>query len=207
MTAFVVLFVLCQSPVRNLGRDRAQEPSFPTGPATTPPSLSSCGWLCQTPSSSCATTRLAAATTASLAVECRPIRPVRAATPRTTIRTTTTTGTTTTILAKRRRILLKSTGQERRPGAGSPGPTVISRPGHVVSPRLGRHQVTATDGVTLSDGEGLGERAQSRRSGTSWRATKMVVPGARERMFCHVAIRMPCSRSLACCPSTSWAPR
>ena len=38
-------------------------------------------------------------------------------------------------------------------------------------------------------------------SGTSWRATKMVVQGARERMFCHIApIRMPCSRSLACCP-------
>ncbi len=36
--------------------------------------------------------------------------------------------------------------------------------------------------------------------GTSWRATKMVVQGARERMFCHVAIRMPCSRSLACWP-------
>ncbi len=38
-------------------------------------------------------------------------------------------------------------------------------------------------------------------SGTSWRATKMVVQGARERMFGHIApIRMPCSRSSACCP-------
>jgi len=37
--------------------------------------------------------------------------------------------------------------------------------------------------------------------GTSWRTTKMVVQGARERMFCHVApIRLPCSRSSACCP-------
>jgi hypothetical protein len=37
--------------------------------------------------------------------------------------------------------------------------------------------------------------------GTSRRATKMIVQGARERMFCHVApIRLPCSRSLACCP-------
>ena len=40
------------------------------------------------------------------------------------------------------------------------------------------------------------------RGGTSrCQATNMVVQGARERMFCHVApIRMPCSRSLACCP-------
>ena len=39
------------------------------------------------------------------------------------------------------------------------------------------------------------------RPEVSWRATKMVVQGTRERMYCHIApIRMPCSRSLACCP-------
>ena len=38
--------------------------------------------------------------------------------------------------------------------------------------------------------------------GTSWRAAKMVVQGARERMFCHVTpIRTPCSRLLACRPA------
>jgi hypothetical protein len=37
--------------------------------------------------------------------------------------------------------------------------------------------------------------------GTSWRAAKIVVQGARERMFCPVTrIRTPCSRLLACRP-------
>jgi hypothetical protein len=95
-TTFAVMFVLCQSPVRSPARDQALGPSFPTGPPTTPPSPPSCGWLCPTSPSSCATSRLAAATTASPAVECRPIRPVRADPPRQTILTTTTTGATTT---------------------------------------------------------------------------------------------------------------
>jgi len=94
-TAFVVRLALCQSPVRNLGRDQVQGPCCPTGSPTTPPSPPSCGWLRRTPSSSCASTRRAAATTASLAVECRPTRPVRADPPPKTIRTTTATGTTT----------------------------------------------------------------------------------------------------------------
>ena len=94
-TAFVVLLALCQSPVRNLGRDQVQGPCCPTGSPTTPPSLPSCGWLRPTPSSSCASVRRAAATTASLAVECRPTRPVRADPPPKTIRTITATGTTT----------------------------------------------------------------------------------------------------------------
>jgi hypothetical protein len=39
--------------------------------------------------------------------------------------------------------------------------------------------------------------------GAPWRVTKMVVQGAREPMFCHVVpICIPCSGSLACCPST-----
>jgi hypothetical protein len=42
--------------------------------------------------------------------------------------------------------------------------------------------------------------------GTSWRATKMAVQGAQERMFCHAApIHLPCPRSLAGCPVTSSA--
>ena len=53
--------------------------------------IPSCGWLRLTPSSSCASVRRAAATTGSLAVECRPTRPVRADLPRKTIRTTTAT--------------------------------------------------------------------------------------------------------------------
>jgi hypothetical protein len=102
-TAFVVVFALCQSPASNLGRDQAEGPSFPTGPPTTPPSLPSCGWLRPTPSSSCASTRLAAATTASPAVEWRPIRPVRAEPPRETIRITTGMATTTINRAKAQR--------------------------------------------------------------------------------------------------------
>jgi hypothetical protein len=98
-TAFVVLLALCQSPVRNLGRDQVQGPCCLTGSPTTPPSLPSCGWLRPTPSSSCASVRRAAATTASLAVECRPTRPVRADPPPKTIRTATVTGTTTIIPA------------------------------------------------------------------------------------------------------------
>ena len=94
-TAFVVPLALCQSPVRNLGRGQVQGPCCPTGSPTTPPSLPSCGWLRPTPSSSCASARRAAATTASLAVECRLTRPVRADPPPRTIRTTTATGTTT----------------------------------------------------------------------------------------------------------------
>jgi hypothetical protein len=94
-TAFAVMSALWQSPVRNLGREQAQGPSFPTGPPTTPPSLPSCGWLHPTPSSNCATARLAAATTASPDVECRPTRPVRADPPPKTIGTTTITGTPT----------------------------------------------------------------------------------------------------------------
>jgi hypothetical protein len=101
-TAFVVVFALCQSPVRNLGRTQAQAPSCPTGPPTTPSSPPSCGWLRPTPSSSCASARLAAATTASPGVECRPIRPVRADPPAEIIHTTTTTGTTTINPAKGR---------------------------------------------------------------------------------------------------------
>jgi len=93
--AFVVLLALCQSPVRNLGRGQVQGPCCPTGSPTTPPSLPSCGWLRPTPSSSCASVRRAAATTGSLAVECRPTRPVRADPPPKTIRTTTAAGTTT----------------------------------------------------------------------------------------------------------------
>ena len=89
--AFVVLLALCQSPVRNLGRDQVQGPCCPTGSPTTPPSLPSCGWLRPTPSSSCASVRRAAATTGSPAVECRPTRPVRADPPPKTIRTTTAT--------------------------------------------------------------------------------------------------------------------
>jgi hypothetical protein len=118
-TAFVVMFALCQSPARNLGRDQAQGPSFPTGPPTTPPSLPSCGWLRPTPSSSCASTRLAAATPGSPAVEWRPIRPVRAEPTRETIRITTSMGTTTINPAKaQRRGVAHVLPEERRWGMG-----------------------------------------------------------------------------------------
>ena len=94
-TAFVVPLALCQSLLRNLGRDQVQGPRCPTGSPMTPPSRSSCGWRRRTPSSSCASARRAAATTASLAVEGRPTRPVRADPPPKTIRTTTATTTIT----------------------------------------------------------------------------------------------------------------
>ena len=139
-TAFVVLLALCQSPVRNLGRDQVQGPCCPTGSPTTPPSLSSCGWLRPTPSSSCASVRRAAATTASPAVECRPTRPVRADPPPKTIRTITATGTTTiTQTAKRpdqpgmRRGLpgrrgLHNSACRTKPRAED-GPVIVSPPG------------------------------------------------------------------------------
>ena len=69
---------LCQSQVRNLGRSRVRGPSYQTGRRTTPHSSRSCGWPRPTLSPSSVTSRLAAATTASPAVESRPIRPVRA---------------------------------------------------------------------------------------------------------------------------------
>jgi hypothetical protein len=83
----------------NLGRDQAKGPSFLTGRLTTLPSLPSCEWLRPTRSSSCASARVAAGTTASPVVECRPTRPVRADPPKETIPTT--TGTTTINPAKR----------------------------------------------------------------------------------------------------------
>jgi hypothetical protein len=92
-TAFAVMLALCQSLSRNPGRIQAQAPCFPTGPPATPHSLPSCEWLRPTPWSSCVSGRVAAATTASPAVECRPIRPVRAGPPQMIILITTTTGT------------------------------------------------------------------------------------------------------------------
>jgi len=156
-TAFVVVFALCQSPVRSLGRDQAPGPSFPTGPPTTPPSLPSCGWLRPTPSSSCATTRLAAATTASPAVECRPTRPVRADPPRKTIRTTTTTGTTTINpaegLATERS--LSPSDEERRPCTGSSGPDIAK-------PAVSPDPIADVFGTT-------GPRSEHRRRGRAQR--------------------------------------
>ena len=90
-TGFVVLFTVCQSTVRNPGRNQAGRLSFPTGAPTTLRSRPSCVWLRPTPSSSCASASLAAATPASPAVECRPTCPVRADPPPRTIRTTTGT--------------------------------------------------------------------------------------------------------------------
>jgi hypothetical protein len=95
MTAPAVSSVLCQSLTSNPSRGQGPGPSRPTGPPTRPRSPQSCGWPCPTPWSSCAPTRAAAATTASPAVECRPIRPVRADPPPMTTLITTTTGTTT----------------------------------------------------------------------------------------------------------------
>src|SRR5262249_15831878 len=80
--------------MRNPGQDQ-RGPSCPTGPPTTRPSWRSCGWLRPIPSSSCASARLAAAITASPAVECRPTRPVRAVLPMKTTHTTTVTITNT----------------------------------------------------------------------------------------------------------------
>jgi hypothetical protein len=80
-------------------------------------------------------------------------------------------------------------------------PVKASR-GPVTRDRLRLPKRHADLDITLSDAEGRGERSPSRRSGTSWRAAKMVAQGARERMFCHVTpIRTPCSRSLACRPA------
>ena len=86
---FVVLFTVCQSTVRSPGRSQARGLSCPTGAPTTLRSRPSCVWLRPTPSSSCASASLAAATPASPAVEGRPTRPVRADPPPRTIRTTT----------------------------------------------------------------------------------------------------------------------
>jgi hypothetical protein len=118
--ALVVMLAVCQSPVRNPGRNQVQGPCSPTGPPTTPPSRPSCGWLPPIPSSSCANARLAAATTASPAVECRPTRPVRADPPPKTIRTTTDTITGTTTNNRLNR--------QRNPTAITAGPSPGSVP-------------------------------------------------------------------------------
>src|SRR5271170_2463029 len=53
-TGFVVLFTVCQSTVRNPGRNQARGLCCPTGAPTTLRSRPSCVWLRPTPSSSCA---------------------------------------------------------------------------------------------------------------------------------------------------------
>lgn len=148
-TAFVVLLGLCQSPVRNLGRDQVQGPCCPTGSPTTPPSLPSCGWLRPTLSSSCASVRRAAATTASLAVECRPTRPVRADPPPKTIRTITATGTTTITQAAKRP---DQPGMRR----GLPGRRGLHNSACRTKPRVGG-QIWDPDFRIRMRGRGLGQ--------------------------------------------------
>ena len=58
----------------------------------------------------------------------------------------------------------------------------------------------ANQGITLSDEESSGRTLTEPPFWTSWRAAKIVIQGAHERMFRYgPPIRMPCSRSLVCC--------
>jgi hypothetical protein len=91
---------LCQSPVPPPNREAVWPACFPTGPPSMRRSRPNCGWLRRTPSSSCATARLAAGTTASPVVECQPILPVGEDLQMGSVLTTTTTATTTINPAK-----------------------------------------------------------------------------------------------------------
>ena len=176
-TAFVVPLALCQSLVRNLGRDQVQGPRCPTGSPMTPPSRSSCGWRRRTPSSSCASARRAAATTASLAVEGRPTGPVRADPPPKTIRTTTATTTITPAAqgpdqpGTRRRLpdpkIEPQLGARQQPaaepsaGVGGRARRVLASRVQVCVARYGSGNVVSACGVVLrGPGPGFGGAAE-----------------------------------------------
>lgn len=78
-------------------------------------------------------------------------------------------------------------------------PTHVAGQPH--SARIRRSRTTTQVGVSHDILSVLvTHRARDPPFWTSWWAIKMVAHGARERMFCHVVpIRMPCTRSLACC--------
>src|SRR5262249_28240783 len=108
---------------------------------------------------SCASARVAAATTASPAVECRPTRPVRADPPPLTILIATTGGTTTINPSERHRAIL---AQLARPGvrrwcaaqrgewASAPSPASSLLIASLVASSAGRYTTILVPGIACT---------------------------------------------------------